>query len=72
MKIAIVVEGGIVQEVITDEEIMDVVVIDRDTDGLDESEIKKVDGWKTYVYNGLRRTKHEPERLEKIYQEATE
>lgn len=55
MKAVIVVEGGIVQEVISDEKSVDIVVVDHDTEDMDESEVKHVEGWRSYVYNGLRR-----------------
>jgi hypothetical protein len=70
MKVVVVVQGGIVQEVITDEELVDVVIVDRDTDGLSEDEVKVVDGKESYVYGGLQRAETNPEKVEEIFKEV--
>lgn len=69
MKIVVVVESGVVQEVLSNEE-SEVVVLDLDVEGAEE--VKKIQGNEVYVYKGLRNTHVDPERVEKIYQEINE
>lgn len=68
MKVAIIVDGGVIQEVVADKE-AEVVIIDRDIEG-SEHELKKVEGLDAYVYAGLAEAEVNIERIERIFKEA--
>lgn len=70
MKIAIIVEGGVVQEVISNENIK-IRVIDRDTDGVEPEDLIAVENNDAYIYNGVRSSNLQPERTEKIFSEIS-
>lgn len=53
-RVIVVVEGGVVQTVVHDDQAIEVVVIDYDTDGLEEEDITKINGVDAYVYRGSR------------------
>lgn len=69
MRIAIIMDGGIVQEVITDES-TEVIVVDRDKEGVDLEELKTVEGEDSYIYNGLTIGDVNQPRLDTIFKEA--
>ncbi|GEM_PF-6501261 len=45
----VVMEGGLISHFVSDSE-MDIIVIDYDTEGLNESDLTDIDGDKAYVY----------------------
>lgn len=69
MQIVIILEGGIVQEVVTDIQ-ADVVVVDRDTEGCDPEELRSVEGQESYIYCGLTEAKVDIQRVKTICPEA--
>jgi hypothetical protein len=69
MKIVIIVESGCVQEVIADQE-ADVLIMDRDTDGVEMDELVTSEGEDIYVYTGITETDVDPDRTQKIYNET--
>lgn len=63
--IFVIVEGGIVQEVLSDKK-EQVVIVDYDTDGVDTADLVNVNGENAYVYSGLTETSIKPDLVEKI------
>ena len=51
-RVVVIVEGGVVQNVLVDKE-TEVIVVDYDSDGLEEDEITMIHGDEAYVYNGV-------------------
>lgn len=64
VKMAIFIKGGIIQSIISDEDV-DIRLIDQDTEGLEDDEITEVNGIQSHV------TDHESEietdRVEEIF-----
>lgn len=50
MKAVIFIEGGVIQDIITDREI-EIRIIDMDVDDLDETKIQVIEGQDSYVYD---------------------
>jgi len=69
MKQVIFIEGGIIQEIISEIK-NEIVVIDRDVEGLDKTDIRIIEGDESYIYRGLTESKVDPERVKRIYEEA--
>ena len=69
MKQVIIIEDGIIQEILSEEKTC-VVVVDRDIDGLDETDISVVEAKDSYIYCGITESTVDPERVKQIYQEA--
>lgn len=68
MKIVVVIEGGIVQRVISDVE-AEVAILDLDTEGADQEEIVEVEGiGEAYIYEGITETEVDSELVNKISQ----
>jgi hypothetical protein len=54
MKVVVIIEGGVVQNIIVDDENINVVVVDYDTDGADETELVKTHhGDMAFVMSGV-------------------
>lgn len=69
MKVAIFMEDGIINDIIADGE-LELVFIDRDTEGCMDEEVLAVDGADAYV---IERTAYvDADALEKIYEQTIE
>lgn len=61
--VVIRVDRGVVHEVYTDsDETIKVLVLDADTDGMEDDELIEVEGEDVYVYRGLTEADQDPER----------
>lgn len=69
--IVIVINDGNIVEVLTDKSNLPVTVIDNDIEGLDEEQISIVDGEECYVWKGIKETKVNPEKVEKVFEESS-
>ena len=68
-KVVIIVEGGNIQSV-TSSEPLEVVIVDRDTDGVDLDELKTIDEEEAYVYQGITKSAVVPDYVKRVYAEA--
>ena len=68
-KVVIIVEGGNVQSV-TSSEPLEVVIVDRDTEGVDLVELKTIDEEEAYVYEGITQSDVIPDYVKRVYAEA--
>ncbi len=69
MKLVIIVDGGIVQDVYTDQP-AEVVIVDRDTEGCDIEDLRTVQGEDAYIYTGIKDATIDPERVSTIMREV--
>lgn len=69
MNIVITIEEGTVQSVLTDEEAR-VIVIDRDTDGIDDEELSLIQGEQAYLYAGITSAQKDVELVAAIIKEV--
>ncbi|PTY93051.1 hypothetical protein B5V90_02910 [Heyndrickxia sporothermodurans] len=70
MRAIVFIEGGAVQEVMSDEG-MEILIVDRDTEGVDLSELRKIAGDDAYVYS-TRGSSVNKEKIKEIYKELEE
>ena len=70
MKAVVFIEGGVVQEVLSDEG-MEILIVDRDTEGVETNELYKITGDDAYVYS-TRGSSVNKEKIEEIYKELEE
>lgn len=68
MRVAIFMEDGIINDIISDGE-LEVVFIDRDVEGVEEDEVKTVTGEDAYVFT--REGHEDAKELNDIWKEAT-
>lgn len=69
-RLVIVMEGGIIQCMMTDsKKPIDAVIVDRDTEGLDLSELTDVNGREAYVTD-WGTVSEDPEKTEQYFKEA--
>lgn len=64
-------EGGNIEEVLTDKETMQVVIVDQNIEGLDDDQIVKVEGEEAYIYEGIKEAKVVPDRVNKIFEDSS-
>lgn len=69
-RVVVFLEGGIVQEIKSTEG-MEVLIVDRDTDGADACDIYKIKGDDAYVYS-TRRTIENKTEIDELYNEFNE
>lgn len=67
MRAIIFIEGGVVQEVMSDEG-MEILIVDRDTEGVELDELYKIAGQDAYVYSA-RGSSVNKERIDELYKE---
>lgn len=70
MTIVIILEGGAVQEVISDQETR-VVVVDRDNDHVEDHELTTVLGHESVVYKGLTSSTVNTELIKQVIEEVS-
>lgn len=70
MKAVIIIENRVVQEVLTDNEKMEVVVVDRDTEGLDCEIIQEIENDEVYIYEEIQESEQNENRVNRIFKEA--
>lgn len=72
MNIVVVIDGGIIQEVLGDFENVktNVVIVDRDVQDTNEEEIRTIEGEESYVYAGITEVNQVPQRVNKVFDEA--
>jgi hypothetical protein len=63
-KVVITMEGGLIQHIMADQEDIDVMVLDFDTEGGDDERIKEFEGNPVYVFQGVGDV--DPERVDEI------
>jgi hypothetical protein len=63
-KVVITMEGGLIQHIMADQEDIDVMVLDFDTEGGDDERIKEFEGNPVYVSQGVDDV--DPERVDEI------
>ena len=63
-KVVITMEGGLIQHIMADQEDIDVMVLDFDTEGGDDERIKEFEGNTVYVSQGVDDV--DPERVDEI------
>ncbi|MCC2248941.1 hypothetical protein JUJ52_03080 [Virgibacillus sp. AGTR] len=71
MKIAVIVEGGVVQNVLSNQENVDIVIVDYDTEGADEEETTTVLENEAYVYGGITKPEVNKKEIDQICQDAS-
>ncbi|MFS8304181.1 hypothetical protein [Bacillus altitudinis] len=69
-RVVVFLEGGIVQEIKSTEG-MEVLIVDRDTDGADACDIYNIKGDDAYVYSTRRSIENKTE-IDEIYNEFNE
>ncbi|MCY7865988.1 hypothetical protein P8918_12815 [Bacillus spizizenii] len=69
MTVIIFSEGGIIQEVLSDEETK-VIVVDRDIEDLSENDITTVLGSGAYVFNGISKADVQPDTVSQVIKET--
>jgi hypothetical protein len=67
--VVILIEEGVIQEVISDTEAK-VIIVDRDVEGCDKEDIKTVMGDDAYVYTGTTETRVDVEMVNQVVKEA--
>ncbi|MEK4826591.1 hypothetical protein NSS71_18815 [Niallia sp. FSL W8-0951] len=60
MNVVVFLEGGVVQQVITDSENVQVVIVDRNTENLPKEDIQTILGEEAYVYNAISEADRNP------------
>jgi len=63
-KVVITMEGGLIQHIMADQEDIEVMVLDFDTEGGDDERIKEFEGTPVYVFQGVDDV--DPERVDEI------
>ena len=63
-KVVITMDGGLIQHIMADQEGIEVMVLDFDTEGGDDERIKEFEGNPVYVFQGVDDV--DPERVEEI------
>jgi hypothetical protein len=63
-KVVITMEGGLIQHIMADQEDIEVMVLDFDTEGGDDERIKEFEGNPVYVFQGVDDV--DPERVDEI------
>jgi hypothetical protein len=71
MTIVIILEGGAVQEVISDQETK-VIVIDRDNDHVEDHELTTVLGHQSVVYKGITSSTVDIQVIKQVIEEVSE
>lgn len=73
-KVVVTISGGCIQDVMTDMENTEVLIIDYDVDGLEEDMMTmipqkngKKEGAHVYVYEGTTQAEEDPERVEQLF-----
>ncbi len=69
MNVIVFVEGGVIQQVLSDQK-GKVIIVDRDTEDCDFETLKTILGDEAYVYQGLTETGVDPELIQKVLKEA--
>lgn len=68
MKVVVFIEGGVIQDVISNNE-LEVRIIDGDLDGCEERDVQRIEGEDVYVYSSHRTAKVDKSKVEKIFRE---
>jgi hypothetical protein len=63
-RVVITMEGGLIQHIMADQEGIEVMVLDFDTEGGDDERIKEFEGNPVYVFQGVDDV--DPERVDEI------
>ena len=63
-KVVITMEGGLIQHIMADQEGVEVMVLDFDTEGGDDERIKEFEGNPVYVFQGVDDV--DPKRVDEI------
>ena len=63
-RVVITMEGGLIQHIMSDQEGIEVMVLDFDTEGGDNERIKEFEGRPVYVFQGVDEV--EPDRVDEI------
>jgi hypothetical protein len=63
-RVVITMEGGLIQRIMADQEGIEVMVLDFDTEGGDDERIKEFEGNPVYVFQGVDDV--DPERVDEI------
>jgi len=63
-KVVITMEGGMIQHIMADQEGIEVMVLDFDTEGGDDERLKEFEGNPVYVFQGVDDV--DPERVDEI------
>jgi hypothetical protein len=63
-KVVITMDGGLIQHIMADQEGIEVMVLDFDTEGGDDERIKEFEGNPVYVFQGVDDV--DPERVDEI------
>jgi len=63
-KVVITMEGGLIQHIMADQEGIEVMVLDFDTEGGDDERLKEFEGNPVYVFQGVDDV--DPERVDEI------
>jgi hypothetical protein len=63
-RVVITMEGGLIQHIMADQEDIEVMVVDFDTEGGDDERIKEFEGNPVYVFQGVDDV--DPERVDEI------
>jgi len=63
-KVVITMEGGLIQYIMADQEGIEVMVLDFDTEGGDDERLKEFEGNPVYVFQGVDDV--DPERVDEI------
>lgn len=70
MKVAVIIEGGVVQTVLSDQKGVELVIVDYDTHDLEEEEITTILGNKSYIYGGIENAEVNKEQIDRIFRDA--
>jgi hypothetical protein len=63
-RVVITMDGGLIQHIMADQESIEVMVLDFDTEGGDDERIKEFEGNPVYVFQGVDDV--DPERVDEI------
>ena len=63
-RVVITMDGGLIQHIMADQEGIEVMVLDFDTEGGDDERIKEFEGNPVYVFQGV--SDVDPERVDEI------
>jgi hypothetical protein len=63
-RVVITMDGGLIQHIMADQEGIEVMVLDFDTEGGDDERIKEFEGNQVYVFQGVDDV--DPERVDEI------
>lgn len=67
----LILERGLVSEILTDADMdKNILIVDRDCEGADPSELKLIEGKKAYIHIGTQTVKSDPSRVLNIYNQA--